>query len=352
MIGKRFVPLDILRGITVAFMIIVNNQGNWGQRYPMLIHAQWDGCTPTDLVFPFFLFCVGMAMAFSLSKFTSFNAGAIWKIVRRGVLIFLLGLFLNSFPFNDLGNIRYFGVLQRIACCYVFGSLLVFLLKAPSRIWGAIWILLAVYTAVLLIFGEEGAQFTLEGNISGKIDVMLLGSNHVYYEDGIAFDPEGPLGILSATCTVLLGWLAGHMIKCDSNKEATSMACKVLIWGLAGLLTGEILSIWIPINKALWSASYVFHCAGWSMIVLGVIMYLTEVKGMEKFFKPAIIFGTNALVAFFISGIIGRILWMTGWQIGTYIANPFQSLVYSLLIMLLIWCINYLLYRKKVFIKF
>ena len=350
--SKRFVPLDILRGLTMAFMIIVNNPGKWGAQYHMLTHAPWDGCTPTDLVFPFFLFCVGMAMAFSLSKFTSINGKAVWKILRRGALIFLLGLFLNAFPFNHLDHLRIFGVLQRIACCYVLGAFLVLWLKTPKKIWCSIGILLVLYTAILLIFGEKGAQLTLEGNISGKIDVALFGSDHVYHGYGIPFDPEGPLGILSATCTALLGWLAGNMLRHRSDRDPASNVCAVLMLGLAGLLSGEILSIWIPINKPLWSASYVFHCAGWAMIVLGVIMFFTEVKGVVKPFTPAIIFGSNAIFAYFLSGFIPRCIGFTGWYSGSVFNTPFLSLLYAVLFMLVLWCINFILYKKKIFIKF
>lgn len=349
--SKRFVPLDILRGLTVAFMIIVNNPGKWGAQYPILMHAPWDGCTPTDLVYPFFLFCVGMAMAFSLAKFDGLNGKALWKILRRGALIFLLGIFLHAIPFNDWANLRYFGVLQRIACCYVAASILVLWLKSAKKIWIAIGVLLASYTAILLIFGEPGAQFTLEGNVSGKIDVALFGANHVYDGYGIPFDPEGPLGILSATCTALLGWLAGNMIRRRSDRDPASNVCAVLMLGLAGLLAGEVVSIWIPINKALWSASYVFLCAGWAMTVLGIIMFFTEVKGVVKPFQPAIIFGTNALVAFFLSGLLARGIGLTGWYPGSVFSTPFLSLVYSLLFMLLMWLINFFLYKKKIFIK-
>ena len=349
--SKRFVPLDILRGITVAFMIIVNNPGKWGAQYPILTHAPWDGCTPTDLVYPFFLFCVGMAMAFSLARFSSVNGKVVWKILRRGALIFLLGLFLNAFPFNHFGSLRIFGVLQRIACCYVAGAFLVLWLKTPKKIWLSIGILLTIYTAVLLIFGEKGAQLTLNGNVSGKIDVALLGPEHVYHGYGTAFDSEGPLGILSATCSVLLGWLAGDMIKKRSDRDCASNVCSVMILGLGGLLAGEILSIWIPVNKALWSASYVFFCTGWAMIALGVIMFFTDVKGIVKPFIPAIVFGSNALVAFFLSGFISRCIGLSGWNRGAVFNTPFLSLLYAVSFMLILWCVNFFLYKKKIFIK-
>ena len=172
---KRYLPLDILRGLTVALMIVVNNPGNWGAVFPPLLHSQWNGCTPTDLVYPTFLFCVGMAMAFSLAKFGSLSGKSVRKILRRSALIFLLGLFLNAFPRFDFAHLRIFGVLQRIACCYLLGAILVLSLRKPSRLAIAAGALLAVYTAILLIFGDKGAQLTLEGNFSTKVDVALFG---------------------------------------------------------------------------------------------------------------------------------------------------------------------------------
>ena len=348
---KRFLPLDILRGLTVALMIVVNNPGNWSAVFAPLLHSPWDGCTPTDLVYPTFMFCVGMAMAFSLSKFSSFNGKAAWKVLRRSALIFLLGMFLDAFPYFDLGHLRIFGVLQRIACCYLVGAILVLTLRKPSRLAITAGALLVVYTAVLLIFGDKGAALTLEGNFSTKVDNALLGSDHVYHGYGIPFDPEGPLGILSATATVLLGYLTGIFVKSRAERSAADTVSSLFVIGLAGVVAGLVVSIWIPINKPLWSASYVLFCAGWAVVALAAIMFFTDVRGKTSAFEPARIFGTNALTAYFLSGVLARCISITGWNREALCTNEILSLAYALCFMLLLWCVNLILYKKKIFIK-
>lgn len=348
---KRYIPLDILRGLTVALMIVVNNPGSWSHIYPPLEHSPWDGCTPTDLVFPFFLFCSGLAMAFSLAKYAGLCRGALAKIFRRGILLFLLGIVIHTFPFNHLETIRVFGVLQRIALCYVLGSILVLWLKRPGKVWASIGILLAVYTAALLIFGEKGAQLTLEGNISGKIDVALCGPAHVYHGYGIDFDPEGLLGTLSATCNVLLGWLVGQYIRKKDGAPAAEKVSSILFFGLMSLAFSQIVSIWIPINKPIWSASYVFCSTGWACIVLGATMYLTDIKGCVKPFKPAIVFGSNAIAAYFLAEILSQVLDLVGWGHGHICDTPATSLLFALGFTAMIFCVTLILYKKKVFIK-
>ena len=348
---KRYLPLDILRGLTVALMIVVNNPGNWGAVFAPLLHSKWDGCTPTDLVFPTFMFCVGMAMAFSLARFDGLNGKSVWKILRRSALIFLLGLFLNAFPDFDLRHLRIFGVLQRIACCYLFGAILVLSLRKPSRLAVSAGALLVVYTAILLIFGDKGATLTLEGNFSTKVDVALFGADHIYHGYGIPFDPEGPLGILSATATVLLGYLTGLFVKSRNGQDAAQTVSSLFVMGLGAVVAGLVLSIWIPINKPLWSASYVLFCAGWAVVALAAIMYFTDVRGRTGMFEPARIFGTNALTAYFLSGILADCIGLTGWNREAVCTTELLSLLYAISFMLVLWCINLVLYKKKIFIK-
>ena len=233
---QRYVALDVLRGMTVAGMILVNNPGNWAHVFPPLKHAPWIGCTPTDLVFPFFLFCVGVAMAFSFAKYgDALNKKSAWKLVKRGVLIFLVGTLLNLFPFYPtsphdaswtfgqnwtywIQHYRVFGVLQRIAMCYVLGGFLALWLKTPKKILIGLAVVTCLHWLILYLFGTEPGWSTLEGNISGKIDIALLGENHVYHGYGIAFDPEGLLGALSGAGTVLLGYFIGQLIRHTANK--------------------------------------------------------------------------------------------------------------------------------------
>ncbi len=355
---KRFFPLDILRGLAMLFMIVANNPGSAKYVYAPLKHAAWNGCTPTDVVFPVFLFCMGMAMAWSLSKFGGLNGKALLKVFKRGVIIFALGLFLNLFPNFDWANMRWFGVLQRIACCYVLAAILVLALKGDSK-WVCIISsgLLIIYTAIQLIFGNQGTQFTLEGNVCGRIDSALVGKSHMYKEFSTPVDPCGPIGTLSSMVNVLLGFLVGKYIRHsmpgtgETGNRAAEMTSTVFAWGLFSLLAAEITAIWIPINKTLWTASYVLITNGWAMISLGVIMYLVDMKGHAGWFEPARIFGTNALVAYFLSCFGARLVRMAGLKKALAIVSPWWSLVYALIYTLIIWLICLLLYRKKIFIK-
>ena len=220
---KRYESLDVLRGLTVAFMCIVNNPGTWAHIFPPLKHAGWDGCTPTDLVYPFFIFCMGCAMAFSFSKYEKTTAKAYLKVLKRGALIFLVGFALNLYPFfptslHDetwsfgqnylywLQHKRIFGVLQRIGMAYAIAGCLALWLKKPKKILAAIATLCVTYTGILLIFGREPGAFSLEGNVSMRIDTWLVGGNHCYHGyNGTDFDPEGVLGSMTAACSCLLG---------------------------------------------------------------------------------------------------------------------------------------------------
>lgn len=379
---KRYLSLDVLRGLTVAFMCIVNNPGSWGRIYAPLRHASWNGCTPTDLVYPFFLFCAGCAMAFSFSKFDSFNAAAAKKVVKRGIGIFIVGLLCNCFPFfptslHDadasfwqnyvywLGNRRIFGVLQRIALSYTIAGVLALWLRKPAKIFAAIATLMVVYTGVLVAFGTDPGAFTLEGTISGKIDVALVGENHVYhgysYADGTraAFDPEGILGSMTGACTALLGFLIGSMILAGSKDDQKNIlstpvgiCSKTFVCGCFSLAAAMVLSIWVPINKPLWSASYVFYAGGWAMLALAFLMFWIDVQGKEKPFTVFRIMGTNALTAFVMSVVLVRCFSMAGFNSAEYFgANEFTSLCWAVIFAFMIFCIQYGLYKKNIIIK-
>lgn len=386
---KRYLSLDVLRGMTVAFMCIVNNPGTWGKIYPPLAHAGWEGCTPTDLVYPFFLFCAGCAMAFSFSKFNGLDGSAVRKIIRRGILIFVVGLLCNLYPFFPtapdpelsfwqnwvewIQGKRVFGVLQRIGMSYMIAGIIAMWLRKPGKILGAIAVLSIVYTGILLIFGSEPGPFTLEGNISGKIDVAVAGDAHVYHGytnalgERVAFDPEGLLGSLMGACTALLGFLAGSLIlnagrksqadPSDIHNSTLGVVSRIFVYGVLSLAFAEILSIWIPISKPLWSVSYVFLTAGWALVVLGVLAYFIDYRGVTKPFTMFKIMGTNALTAFVMSAVIAKTMSMllhTGpakFFGGFFTQTQFTSLLWALIFMLIIFCIQYILYRKKIIIK-
>ncbi len=400
--SNRYVALDVLRGMTVAGMILVNNPGTWSSIFPPLKHAAWSGCTPTDLVFPFFLFVVGAAMAFSFAKYNEkLTPQSVKKLLTRGALIFLVGLGLNAFPFypynpnpdinfwgnfaNHFENLRIFGVLQRIAMCYVIGGIIALWLRKPTKIIAAMGALMGLHWIILALVGDSSAElvngakgiFSLQGQGAGAIDVAIMGENHVYKGFGLPFDPEGILGSLSGACTVLLGFLIGNITRENSNK--IDVVAKLYTIGLLSLGAGIILGIWMPINKPLWTGSYVLYAGGWSIIMLAFFIYFIDIKGREKIFIPFKAMGMNPLFAFVMAGLtaktFGRIItWTTemtladgtvtekNWSLLSWFynnicvgivgeSNSFSSLLYSLTYVALFLWMALILYRKKIIIK-
>ncbi len=388
---KRYESLDVLRGLTVAFMCVVNNPGTWAHIFPPLRHAGWVGCTPTDLVYPFFIFCMGCAMAFSFSKYERTTASAYLRVLKRGTLIFLVGLALNLYPFfptslHDetwsfgqnylywLHHKRIFGVLQRIGMAYIIAGCLALWLKKPGRIMAAIGALCVTYTGILLIFGRDPGAFTLEGNVSMRIDTWLVGGDHCYHGyDGTDFDPEGVLGSLTAACSCLLGYLVGSMIHRSQKNISASLVGlpsgsglpsealpyspdrvvnRTFVYGCLSLILGEVLSIWIPISKPLWSVSYVFYAGGWAMLALAFLSYLLDVKGYAKPFVPFKAMGMNALMAFVLSGVIAKSYVFFGFAPSRcFGANEYTSLLWALIFVTIICTLLWILYKKKIVIK-
>ena len=390
--SQRYVALDVLRGMTVAGMILVNNPGSWSKIFAPLRHAEWHGCTPTDLVFPFFLFIVGAALSFSFAKYgDGIDAKSIGKLIKRSALIFLTGLLLNAFPFyptspdsalsfgenylNYIGSIRIMGVLQRIALCYLLGGALALWLRKPGKIAFGMAVLMTIHIAVLVIFGS-GDPFSLEGNISGSIDVAIFGDKHVYHGFGKAFDPEGLLGVLSGSATVLLGFTIGGLIRKATNKS--DAVAQLYTIGLLSLGAGVVMSIFIPINKPLWTPSYVFYAGGWSILMLALFIYFIDIKGKEKLFFPFKAMGLNPLFAFVMAGVLaktlGRVIRWTevvvtedntikesvvsasSWIyrnccVEVFGHNEFGSLMYALMYVTLFLLMAIWLYKKKIIIK-
>ena len=363
---KRYLSLDILRGLTVAMMIMVNNPGSWSHVYPILRHASWSGCTPCDLVLPFFLFCVGVSMTFALAKYPGITAPAVKKVFKRGFLLYITGFLLTAYPFfpadshpdttawqNWLewaGNLRLMGVLQRISLCYILASVLVLWLRAPKKLAIAAGALCVLHLALLLIFaGPEGA-FSLEGNFARKVDLVLLGEQHMYDGYGLPFDPEGILGTLTGAATVLLGYMMGLVVKSDAPVNASAKVFSIS----AGLLLGGLaLSLAVPINKPLWTVSYVLYTAGWASFVLALLIYLVDVRGWDKPFFPFKALGMNALAVFVLSGLIMKTLWrFTDWDYTLVFGQTeFMSFLFSFMYMLVNLGAAVVLYCRKIFIK-
>jgi predicted acyltransferase len=382
--NQRFYSLDVFRGATVCLMILVNNPGSWAHIYPPLEHAPWHGCTPTDLVFPFFLFAVGNALAFVMPKLEAKGNTAVWqKIIRRSLLIFLIGLFLNWFPFiryNDVGeivakpftNLRFFGVLQRIALAYFFASVIVHFAKAKGSFFVAAVILLFYW--VLCIAANPVDPFSIQGWFGTAIDKALLGETHMYHGEGIAFDPEGIMSSFAPIAEVLFGYLAGNYIL--QKGKTTEMLNGLFVAGCALVFTGYIWNWSFPINKKIWTSSFTVYTSGLALLTLALMVYAIEFKGIktkaDKFFT---VFGKNALFIFAMSGIIPRTLGLIrinngldvhgkpkflnplGWfyEVICKPVLPYDarigSLLYALCFITFMWLLAWILDRKKIYIR-
>ena len=361
--SARLMSLDVFRGMTIVFMIIVNTPGTWSHVFPPLRHAAWHGCTPTDLVFPSFLFISGVAMWYSLRKFNfEFSAPSLVRILRRVVLIFAVGLFLTIFPrfVRDYGTLRIMGVLQRIALAWGLGAVLVMLVK-KNYIWIATAVILLGYWALMYFFGGSD-PYSLEGNFARTVDLAVIGENHLYKGFGMPFDPEGLLSTLPATATVLLGFMTGNLIgtKGASWRTAGLMTLiGVLLIG-AGLVWGQF----FPINKPIWTSSYVLYAGGIGMVILAILFIIVDIlklRGWTGFFNT---FGMNALFTYVLAGMFTKTLLaikigevsLYNW-IFTHVCSPLfteqklASLMFPLMLVLVIWSLGYILYRKKIIIR-
>ena len=380
--NKRLLSLDILRGITIAGMLLVNNPGTWSYLYRPLAHADWIGLTPTDLVFPFFIFCMGVSMAFSLKKFNYKLSGPLmWKIVRRTVILFLIGWAVQWFghlvrglckgdPFseavNNLDTLRYLGVFQRLALVYFFGTLCVVLFSRRFIPW-LIGIILVVYALILGL--GNGYDFSLS-NIIAQIDNSVLGTDHMYHEwangEQISFDPEGLLSTLPCIAHVLIGYLAGRMIIATHNN--TERVTTLLLWGSVMLLAGWLLQYGIPCGKKMWSSTFVLITCGMAMCIQAMLIYFVDIKGHKRWGRFFETFGVNPL-ALYLLGTILAILFgaipighdAEGGNITIHSAvyNFFQSFcneyaasaLYAICFVLLNWIVGRVLYKKKIYIK-
>jgi predicted acyltransferase len=413
-VNQRFYSLDVFRGATVCLMILVNNPGSWGAIYAPLEHAPWHGLTPTDLVFPFFLFAVGNAMSFVMPRLEAGGDSQFWrKVLKRTALIFLIGLFLNWWPFvtevnrlvegtTDLqkvtifkgftwidytkdkaGNIietirgvRIMGVLQRIALAYFFASVIVYYLKARKAFVAGL-ILLLIYWALCLAFNPQD-PYSLKGWFGTDIDKLILGETHMYKGEGIPFDPEGLMSTLPAIVQVIFGYLIGDYIQKKSKvlpvadqPGATTgglfeMLAGIFVIGVALLVTGFSWDMVFPINKKIWTSSYVIYTTGLAVITIATMIYMIEIKkvrgGLARFFD---VFGKNALFVFALSAFLPKGLALVKLGDGV---NPWNwlykkvlihipgdkelgSLCYALCVITLMWAICWWMDKKKIYVK-
>ncbi len=386
---ERYYSLDVFRGATVALMILVNNPGSWSHIFDPLKHAPWHGCTPTDLVFPFFLFAVGNAMAFVMPRLQQQGSAIFWqKVLKRFSLIFLIGLFLNWSPFvkwsgeelvfkhwvnpaNPESGIRILGVLQRIAIAYLFAAIIVFYSRSKMAFWISCTMLLAYWG--LVVWANPTDPYSLEGFIGTSWDKAILGIAHIYKGEGVPFDPEGLLSTIPAIVQVVFGYLVGQYI--HQKGKSYEMLSNLLVAGIILTLAGLVWGTQFPINKKIWTSSYVLYTTGLALMTIGVMIYLIEFKQVRgawsSFFD---VFGKNPLFIFVLSGFLPRIVALFRWQAGTsnpgkptytnafswfyqHICDPISkdprvgSLVYALVMISFYWLLAWVLNKNKIYIK-
>lgn len=312
--AQRLLSLDVFRGLTVAAMLLVNNPGTWSAVYDPLEHAAWHGWTPTDLVFPFFLFIVGAAMAFSIvPRLERGEApGRLFgRAARRGAILVGLGLLLQAFPYYnlDLSHLRIPGVLQRIGLAFTLAAAVVLFLRPRAQAAVAAALLLGYWAAMTLIPvpGHGAGDLGKEGNLAAYVDRSLLGTNHLW-ASAKTWDPEGLMSTLPAVATVLLGVFAGRWLR--SDRSPAERLVGLFLAGNAALVTGLIWDAAFPINKNLWTSSYVVFTAGMALHTLAVCYWLVDVRGRRRWAMPFAWFGMNAIFAFFLSGVMGRLLYL------------------------------------------
>ncbi|WP_035457018.1 acyltransferase family protein [Algoriphagus terrigena] len=371
-LSNRYLALDVFRGITLAFMIIVNTPGSWNALYAPLAHASWHGFTPTDLIFPTFLFVVGNAMSFAMKKLNEMPAGQFYrKVIKRTVLIFLIGWLLNAFPFYDLGpsgeiiwknlfEVRLLGVLQRIALCY-FAAALILYWGGEKLGWIFCGAALLLYWPILYFFGDADDPYALATNAATKLDLILIGADRLYMGEGIAFDPEGLLSTLPSIVNVIAGYLVGKMIQRKGNTVKTVQT--LLIGGVVLIAAAYAWDLVFPINKKLWTSSYVLVTVGWDLVILAGLIFMIEVRNKKSWTYFFEVFGKNTLALYVFAWIVVDIFalipvgetTLRGLYYDTLFTSWLDpkaaSFFFSLSYMLLIWLIGWWMDRKKIYIK-
>jgi predicted acyltransferase len=366
--SSRLVSLDVFRGITIAGMVLVNNPGTWSSIYWPLEHAEWNGWTPTDLIFPFFVFIVGVAIPLAFGRRMESGGSKrdlYWKIARRTLIIFLLGEFLAGFPYFKLATIRIPGVLQRLAVCYLFASIIFLKTKVRTQIVITL-ALLVIYWLLMTKLHAPGfatGDLSKEGSLASYVDRTVFGP-HIW-KAGKVYDPEGLLSSIPAVATALFGVLTGQWLRTD--KTPHEKVAGLFVAGAACTVIGWCWNPFFPINKSLWTSSYVFFTGGLALEFLGFCYWLIDIKKYQRWAKPFVVFGVNAIVLFVGTGVMARSMgliklpWgsgqisLQGWifqKLFLSWATPINaSLAYAICFILLWLGLMWILYSRKIFIK-
>lgn len=360
--NKRLLSLDAFRGFTIMAMILVNNPGSWSHVYPPLRHAEWNGLTPTDLIFPFFLFIVGVSIVLAYTKLL--NKGIPKKLLYRKILlrtlkIFLVGLALNFIPVFSFAELRYAGVLQRIAIVFLLASVL-FLnsgWKTQLYIGGALLILYWLAMVLIPTPGYGRAMLEPGINLAAWLDSRFLPGK--LWQD--TWDPEGILSTVPALATCIMGMLAGHLILCKLTDE------RKVIWmfflGTLAAIAGYIWSWFFPVNKNLWTSSYVMITGGFAMLILAASLFRVDMQHRTTLTRPGIIFGANAITIYVLADLLSWFFYgmpvgnesLAGYAVGLggggFVSKEFMSMLFGICYILVLFIPAWWLYRKKIFIK-
>ena len=361
---NRLVSLDVFRGITIAGMILVNNPGTWEFVYGPLRHAEWHGWTPTDLVFPFFLFIVGVAIPLAFAKRLESGGSKrdlYIKIIKRTLIIFAIGLFLNGLPYFGLAEYRIPGVLQRIAVCYFFASIIFLNTKVRTQIAITIGLLIVYWLMVKFIPapGYAAGDLTKEGSLPSFVDRVVFGK-HVWAQARV-YDPEGLLSTIPAIATTLMGVLTGVWLR--TEKSRVEKAAGMFVVGAVCVAIGWSWNAFFPINKALWTSSYVLFTGGLALQFLALCYWLIDIKGYRRWVKPFEVFGLNAIALYVVADLIAVALGaikvgedsLGGWIYNNVFASwasPLNaSLAFAICFVLVCLVLMWILYARKIFLK-
>jgi predicted acyltransferase len=378
------VSLDVFRGATIAAMILVNDPGSWSHIYAPLEHAEWNGWTPTDLIFPFFLFIVGVSMTLSFASRIArglTRRSLMIHVVRRSALIFIIGLFLNGFPEFDLGSIRIMGVLQRIAVCYLVAGLLYLMtfqrepaadgsvrVRANLRVTAAVALTLLVGYWALMTFvpvpGHGAGHLGKEDNLGAYVDRTLMGGH--LWSESVTWDPEGFLSTLPAIASLLIGILAGEWLR--SNRRPGRKALGLAAAGLVLLIVGRLLHPFFPINKNLWTSTFVLFTGGFAMFALAACYWIIDVRAWRVWTKPLLVFGMNAILAYALAALVSEVstdfefsdsaghqTTAHGWLYERFFvphASPVNaSLAFAVFFVAVIYLLLWPFYQSKIFLR-
>ncbi len=336
--GTRLRSLDVFRGATIAGMILVNNPGSWSDSYAQLRHSAWNGWTFTDMIFPFFLWIMGVAMTFSFARRRESGAPSrslMVHVVKRGLIIFALGIVVNGFPFGvgapfSFATLRIPGVLQRIAICYVVVSFLLLYVNVRTQVVSSV-VLLALYwgaVALIPVPGHGSGVFQPVGSLCWYVDSTLLAGHTWIYAPAPGFDPEGIISTLPSIATVLFGVLAGHWLR--SNRSPAEKTASMFAAGYAMVLAGVIADMWLPINKNMWTSSFSLLMGGWALVCFATFYWIIDVRGHTRFAPLAEVFGRNAITLYVLSELAATLLWVITVTDSHGASVPLQSRIYGM----------------------